>query len=311
MTVDLSIVIPVFNESKIIPELYQRLALMLDRMSLRAEIVFIDDGSTDGSLECLRQLVEVDPRVCVIGLARNFGQQAAVMAGVDHCRGSAVVLMDGDLQDPPEVISYFVAKWREGYDVVYGIKTKRKERFVWRLLFAAFYRVQRRLANIQIPRDAGLFCLLDRRVVDVLRQMPERNKYVSGLRAWVGFQQVGVVYERGARYAGKPRQTLVRLFRLAMDGIFSFSYFPLRLAIYLGLAVSTVAFVLTAVVVYFKLFTDKAILGWASITAAILFLGGVELFTIGMIGEYIARIYDEVKQRPYYVIKYTYNSSRQ
>ena len=307
MTVDISVVIPIFNEVSIISELHRRLAATLDRMALTAELVFVDDGSTDGSLECLHQLADADSRVSVVRLSRNFGLHAAVMAGLKQASGKAVVVMDADLQDPPEIIPYFLDKWRKGYEVVYGVKTKRKEHVVRRFLFSAFYHLQGYLTDIPTPREAGLFALMDRRVVDVLCRMPESNKYIPGLRAWVGFRQVGVHYERDARYAGKPRQTLTRLVRLAMDGIISFSYLPLRLAAYLGVVVATGAFLLMAVVLYFKLFTDKAILGWASIIVAILFLGGIQLIMIGVIGEYIGRIYDEAKQRPYYIVDSVYH----
>ena len=311
MTPEISVVIPVYNEVSNIPELHRRLFATLDHASVTAEVVYVDDGSTDRSLECLRQLADGDSRVSVVELSRNFGLHPAVMAGLNQARGKAVVIMDADLQDAPEILPSFLKKWREGYEVVYGIKTKRKENLVRRFLFSAFHQIQSYISNVPIPRDAGLFCLMDRRVVEELRQMLERNKYIPGLRAWVGFRQIGVECERDIRYAGKPRQTLARLIRLAMDGIISFSYLPLRLATYLGLVVAAGAFLVTGFVLYARLFTDKAILGWASITVSILFLGGIQLIMIGVLGEYIGRIYDEVKERPYYIVKSVYNCERQ
>ena len=298
-----SVVVPIKDEIQTLPELARRLSDVLRDELADAEIVFVDDGSTDGSAQWIVERRGEDPRVKLVRLSRNFGHQAAVTAGLAHAAGRGVVLMDGDLQDPPELIPSLVAKWREGYEVVRTVKTLRKESWPRRVAFRAFYWMIRSLSSeTDLPLQAGVFSLLDRRVVDELGRMPERNRYLAGLRAWVGFRQTSVEYERDARWSGKPRVSVARLFHLAFDGIFSFSNLPLRLATLLGLLVSLSAFVLMATVIYQKLFTDRAILGWASLMTSVLFLGGVVLVTIGIIGEYTGRIYDEVKRRPLYVV---------
>ena len=299
---DLSVIIPVFNEETILAELYKRIKNSLDRYGHEYEILFIDDGSRDSSLNLIRELSKSDHRIVGISLSRNFGQQEAVKAGVDNARGRVIILMDGDLQDPPEVLPQLIAKGDEGWDVVYAIKKKRKENFIKRFAFWSFYRIIRYTANIELPLDSGIFSLMKRKVVDHLSAMPEHNPYLTGLRAWVGFRQTSITYEREARYQGKPKQTLSRLAKLALDGLFSFSILPLRLASILGLLVSGIAFIVLMIILYQKLFTDLLIPGLASVMAAITFLGGVQLLTIGIIGEYIGRIYDEVKQRPPYII---------
>lgn len=299
----LSIVVPIKDEIEILPELTRRLTAVIDDQMPDAEIVFVDDGSMDGSARWIAEKHAEDPRIKLVRLSRNFGHQAAVTAGLAHARGKAIVLMDGDLQDPPELIPTLVRKWREGNEVVHTVKIRRQESLARRIAFRAFYRMIRSLSSeTDLPLQAGLFSLLDRRVVDELNIMPERNRYLAGLRSWVGFRQTAVDYERDARYAGTPRVSVMRLFRLAFDGIFSFSNLPLRLATLLGLVVSLAAFLLMATILYLRLFTDRAILGWASLMTSILFLGGVILVTIGIIGEYTGRIYDEVKRRPLYVV---------
>jgi dolichol-phosphate mannosyltransferase len=299
----LSVVVPIKDEIETLPELTRRLSDVLTGELSDSEIVFVDDGSGDGSARWIAERHGDDPRVKLVRLSRNFGHQAAVTAGLAHARGSAVVLMDGDLQDPPELIPALVDKWREGHEIVHTVKTRRKESWARRVAFRAFYRLIRSLSSeTDLPLQAGLFSLLDRRVVDELERMPERNRYLAGLRAWVGFRQTAVEYERDARWSGAPRVSVARLFRLAFDGIFSFSNLPLRLATLLGLVVSLAAFLLMATILYLRLFTDRAILGWASLMTSILFLGGVILVTIGIIGEYTGRIYDEVKRRPLYVV---------
>ncbi len=298
-----SVVVPIKDEIETLPELTRRLSEVLVGELADSEIVFVDDGSADGSARWIAERHADDPRVKLVRLSRNFGHQAAVTAGLSHARGSAVVLMDGDLQDPPELIPALVAKWREGHEIVHTVKTRRQESWARRVAFRAFYRMIRSLSSeTDLPLQAGLFSLLDRRVVDELDRMPERNRYLAGLRAWVGFRQTAVEYERDARWSGAPRVSVARLFRLAFDGIFSFSNLPLRLATLLGLVVSLAAFLLMATILYLRLFTDRAILGWASLMTSILFLGGVILVTIGIIGEYTGRIYDEVKRRPLYVV---------
>lgn len=300
----LSIVIPIYNEEETLPELYRRLKHVLAGYedSLTFEILFVNDGSTDRSMEIVLNLYGSDPRLKVIELSRNFGPHMAVSAGMDYAGGDAVILMDGDLQDPPEAIPQLVNKWREGYDVVYAVRAKRKENLFKRMAFVAFYRVLNWLSFTPMPVDTGIFSLMGRKVVDVLKAMPERNRYLGGLRAWAGFRQTGVLCERGARYAGKPRQRLPQLLRLAMDALVSFSYLPLRSAAVVGAAVSCLSFIAALYALYAKLFTSKAILGWTSILVATTFLGGLILLMLGVIGEYIARIYDEVKARPRYVV---------
>lgn len=298
----LSIVIPIKDEIGTLPELWRRLDSVLTGELAESEVVFVDDGSRDGSREWIAERHVEDARARLVALSRNFGHQAAVTAGLAHASGAAVVLMDGDLQDPPEVIPRLVDAWREGNEVVHTVKRSRRESWPRRFAFAAFYRLIRALSRTELPSQAGLFSLLDRRAADRLLALPERNRYLAGLRSWVGFRQTVVEYDRDPRYAGRPRQSLRRLLSLALDGIFSFSNLPLRFATIFGVVVSVAAFLLMATVVYLKLFTDRAILGWASLMSSTLFLGGVLLMTIGIIGEYVGRIYDEVKRRPLYIV---------
>jgi dolichol-phosphate mannosyltransferase len=298
----LEAVVPVYNEEAILAELNRRLTDTLSSVSYEWRIVYVDDGSHDGSPELLAGFAATDPRVGVVHLSRNFGQQLAISAGLAVTSADAVVLLDGDLQDPPEVIPRLLEKWEDGYDVVYAIKRARKESLLKRALFNLFYRILRRLSNVDIPADAGNFSLMDRSVVDLINRMPERNRYVSGLRAYVGGKQTGVEFERAARYAGQPRQSPVRLFRMATDAFFAFSELPLRLATILGFVVSGVAFLVLLSVLYKKLISGEAILGWASTMTSILFLGGIQLIAVGVIGEYIGRIYNEAKGRPAWVV---------
>lgn len=298
-----SIVIPIYNEQDIIPELYRRVSAVLDLLGDKAEVILIDDGSADKSYDGMEEIHKKDSRFKVLRLSRNFGHQVAITAGLDYATGDAVILMDGDLQDPPELFSEMIAKWKAGYHVVYTVKRSRKENALMRFAFSLFYRLMHTFSSISIPMEAGNFSLLDKRVVEVMRNMPERNRYISGMRAWAGFQQIGVEFHRDARYAGKPKMTLKRLVNLALDGLISFSNAPLRLAIYVGVASAGFSFLGAAFVIYEKLFTNKAILGWTSTIVAITFIGGMILLTLGVIGEYIGRIYDEVKHRPIYIVK--------
>jgi dolichol-phosphate mannosyltransferase len=300
---DLSVVIPVYNEEDNLPRLYERLIIALESTGLTYEIVFVDDGSRDESQGYLRALATNDPRVLVVELARNFGHQVAISAGLDHSRGQGVIVMDADLQDPPEVLPEFIAKWREGHDVVYAIREQRKEIWFKRAAYAAFYRFLQRVANIEIPLDAGDFCIMDRRVVDVLSGMPERNRFVRGIRSWVGLNQVGLAYERHARHAGRPKYTFTRLVYLALDGLVSFSYLPLRAITMLGFGVSLLSIILAVFYAIKKLTVGLNPPGFATITVAIFFLAGMQLITIGVIGEYVGRIFEEVKQRPLYILR--------
>ncbi len=298
-----TVIIPIYNEELNLEELHQRLMKATALLDQPFEVIFIDDGSRDRSFSMLKNFHDQDQRFKIVRFSRNFGHQVAISAGLDVARGEAVILMDGDLQDPPELIPQMVAKWKEGYEVVYTVKTSRREHTLKRFAFLAFYRILNALSSIAIPMDAGNFSLMDKRVVAVFHAMPERNRYISGMRAWAGFSQTGISYHRDPRFAGKPGMSLARLVHLALDGIFSFSNIPLRLAIYLGLLVAFAAFGGGLYVLYQKLFTDKAILGWASTILSVLFVGGMILLTLGVIGEYISRIYEEVKSRPLYVIR--------
>jgi dolichol-phosphate mannosyltransferase len=298
----LDAVVPVYNEEAILPELNRRLTQTLDALPYRWRIIYVDDGSRDGTSGLLGGFADADSRVCVVHLSRNFGQQLAIAAGLATTRADAVVLLDGDLQDPPEVIPDLVDRWEQGYDVVYAVKRERKESLPKRALFNLFYRVLRSLSNVDIPADAGNFSLMDRSVADVINAMPERDRYVSGLRAYVGGRQTGVTFERAARYAGQPRQSPRKLLRMATDAFFSFSDLPLRLATILGFVVSGVAFLVLLTVLYKKLISGEAILGWASTMTSILFLGGIQLIAVGLIGEYIGRIYNEAKARPAWIV---------
>ncbi len=299
----LSIVIPVFNEADNLPTLHTRLTDAMNRLGVDYEIVLVDDGSKDQSPEILKRLEGEDCRIVVIEFARNFGHQVAISAGLEHSRGRAVCIMDADLQDPPEVLHMFLAKWQEGWEVVYAVRTDRKEWWGKRLAYAAFYRLLQRIANIEIPLDAGDFCVMDRRVVDELVGMPERNRFVRGIRSWVGFRQIGVRYERQARHAGSPKYTFRKLLYLALDGLVSFSHMPLRIITILGFAVSALSFMVAMFYVIKKITLGIDAPGFTTLVVSIFFLAGIQLMTIGVIGEYIGRISDEVKHRPLYVAR--------
>ncbi|HCV43067.1 MAG TPA: glycosyltransferase [Bacteroidetes bacterium] len=298
-----SIVIPVYNERDTIPALYERVKNVIDSFDAPAEVVIIEDGGTDGSFELLKEIHKRDPRFKVLSFSRNFGHQVAISAGLEHASGDAVMIIDGDLQDPPEVLPQFVAKWKEGFDVVYAIRTKRKENIFKRAAYAVFYRILNQLSYLDIPLDSGDFCLMDKRAVEALCKLPERKRFVRGLRTWVGFRQIGLAYERDKRFAGEPKYTFTRLLGLAYDGIFSISTTPLRVAVYIGFSLAALAFLGGLLVVYDKLVYGIALVGWSSTIVVITFLGGVILSTLGIIGEYVSRIYEEVKNRPLYVVK--------
>jgi polyisoprenyl-phosphate glycosyltransferase len=298
----LSIVIPVLNEEKILPELWERLSLVLSTLNDPAEVIFVDDGSSDQGFSFLLDLSKKDPRVKLIRLSRNFGHQPALSAGIDHASGDAVVLMDGDLQDRPEAIPDFVKEWRAGSEVVYAVRASRKEGAVMRLAFKLFYRFIAKMSGIDLPPDAGIFGLLDRKVINVLKSMPERNRYFPGLRAYAGFGQKGIPVERDARHTGSSRVRLGGLIKLAADGIFAFSYIPIRMATGLGLLVAAGAFLFLLVIAFKKFVSHVAILGWASTLGAVLFIGGLQLVMLGIVGEYVGRIYEETKNRPYYIV---------
>ena len=299
----LSVVIPIHNEEKTLPELWRRLRETLTSLELPAEVIFVDDGSSDRSSALIEEMGREDPRVKEIRLSRRFGHQSALTAGIDHASGRAIVLMDGDLQDRPEAIPSLVLEWRGGAEVIYAHRVRRKEGPLKRAGFWAFYMLVSRLSGVPQPPGAGIFGLLDRKVVDVLKTMPEHNRYFPGLRAYAGFRQKGIDVERDARFSGAPRVSPLGLLKLALDGIISFSYVPIRLVTVAGVAVAAAAVFFMCVVLYKKLVSHEAIIGWASTLVAILFLGATQLITLGIVGEYIGRIYEEVKARPYYIVR--------
>ncbi|GAB1544017.1 glycosyltransferase family 2 protein [Scytonema sp. NUACC21] len=302
-----SIIIPIYNEEENIPEMYRRLCHAMKQLDGETEVILVDDGSRDRSLLLIRDLHLQDSRIRYLSLARNFGHQIAVTAGLNFVRGKVVIVMDADLQDPPELILSMIEKWRQGYQVVYAQRiSRKKESWLKRFTAYAFYRILRRLSDVDIPADTGDFCLMDRQVVDILNAMPERNRYIRGLRAWVGFQQTAVYFEREPRYAGKVKYTFGKSWALAVNGIISLSRVPLRLATYLGLLSAGVAIVMIVLVLYWRLFDPTTpLMGFTLITIALFFLGSVQLFCIGILGEYIGRIYEEVKGRPIYTLKET------
>ena len=301
----ISVVVPMLNEEANLPTLYDRLTGVLTSLGMSYELVLVNDGSSDGTHTEIARLHRQDPRVKYIRLARNFGHQAALTAGLAHARGRAVVVMDADLQDPPEVIEDLLARWEDGFDVVYAIRRHRKESAPKRIAYALFYRLLHRVAAVDIPLDAGDFCLMDRRVVDQLNALPERNRFLRGLRTWVGFRQTGVEYERQVRHAGQTQYGFWKLVRLAVDGLVSFSYIPLRVASTVGFAVSLGSLLVGLYYLVLRLAGHREPAGFAGIIISVLFLGGVQLITIGIMGEYIGRIFDEVKSRPVYIVAET------
>jgi len=299
----LSFVLPVFDEEGVCPELCRRLSRVLDGIGYDYELLFVDDGSQDQTLALIKEEALRNPRIKFVSFSRNFGHQVSVSAGLDYARGDAVVVMDGDLQDPPEVVPGLVRKWQEGWDVVYAVRKKRKENFVLRSCYHLFYRFLGRISDVPMPPDAGDFCLMDRRVVQVLKAMPERNRYVRGIRAWAGFKQCGVEYERDKRFAGKSKYSFAKLMRLGLDGITAFSQFPLRLCGYLGYAMAFFSLMGLCYTLISKIWIHSTPRGWTSITLAIFFIGGVQLIMLSLVGSYVGRIYTEVQRRPLYVVR--------
>jgi polyisoprenyl-phosphate glycosyltransferase len=308
--IELSVLIPCYNEAEVLPLLRTRLVAALEELKITWEVIFVDDGSADRTYEILAGFHAADARLRVLSLSRNFGHQAAVMAALAHASGAAVAIMDADLQDSPEVLAACLSKWREGNEVVYVIRSRRDEHLLKRACYAVFYRVLRFVSDIRIPLDSGDFCLLDRRVVDIITRMPERNLFVRGLRAWAGFRQVGIPVARGPRAAGKPKYTFGRLVRLALDGIFSFSLFPLRLATYVGLLTVLLCLLLGAFILAWRIggfsfmnHTADELPGWTSLALGLFVFSGVQLLCLGLIGEYLGRVYMEVKGRPRWVVR--------
>jgi len=299
-----SVVIPVYEEENNLLALHSRLTSVLAQAEPEYEIIFVNDGSRDKSGEVLQAVAEQDPRVLVIELARNFGHQVAISAGLDYARGRAVIIMDADLQDPPEVIPDLIAKWREGYEVVYATRAER-EGESWFKVFTAslFYRLIYRITDVKIPLDAGDFRLLDRKVVNVLSKMRERHRFPRGMAAWVGFKQTGVPYRRAARFSGETKYPFRKMLRLAINAITGFSYFPLQLATYIGFVAAGLSTIAIPVVVILRLAGNNSFFGQATTLIAVLFLGGVQLISLGILGEYIGRLYDEAKGRPLYIVR--------
>lgn len=299
-----SLIIPIYNEQETISEMYRRVSAVMDRLDGETELVLINDGSRDKSLSMMRELHQRDRRVCYLSFARNFGHQIAVTAGLNFVRGQVIVILDADLQDPPELIPDMLEKWRQGYQVVYAQRTKRrKESWFKRSTAFFFYRLLKSLADVDIPTDTGDFCLMDRSVVDLLNQMPERNRYIRGLRSWVGFQQTAIQFERDPRFAGDVKYTFRKSLSLAVNSLVSFSRVPLRIASYVGLISAAFSIVMACLVLYWRLVQpDSPVTGFATIAIAVFFIGSVQLICIGILGEYIGRIYEEVKGRPLYTL---------
>lgn len=307
----LSVVVPVYNEKEGLQEFYDRTKrVLLDVNGLDHEIIFVDDGSCDGSAQVITQFVGQDARVRLLKLSRNFGHQIAITAGIDAACGNAVVVIDADLQDPPEVILRFIEKWKEGYDVVYGVRETRDGETLLKVWTASiFYRILKALVNLDIPVDVGDFRLMSRRVVEHLKAMQERDRFVRGLVSWIGFRQIGLTYRRDKRYAGETKYPYRKMIRFALDGITSFSSIPLKMATIMGYLTSLIAFAYACSVIVQK-FMGYTVQGWATIMVGLLFLGGVQLICLGILGEYIGRIFNETKGRPLYIIDHEARSDR-
>lgn len=299
----LSVVVPVYNEEDVLLAFHQRLAAVLDSLDTRSEVIYINDGSKDNTMVLLQGLRSQDKRVAIIDLSRNFGKEIAMTAGLDHTSGDAVVVIDADLQDPPELIRDFIKQWRKGYDVVYGQRNRRVgESVVKRLTAYLFYRVMKRLSRVEIPSDTGDFRLMSRRAVDALSQLREHHRFMKGLFAWVGFPQVAVHYRRDSRYAGNTKWNYWRLWNFALEGITSFSAAPLKIATYVGVFTALAAFIYGWIIIARTLLFGSPVPGYPSLMVVMLFLGGIQLMAIGIVGEYLARMFDETKNRPLYLL---------
>lgn len=298
----LSIVIPCYNEEEVLGELQRRLSVVVDGFRIPTEIILIDDGSKDATWEMMKDLSKKDPRYKVIKLSRNFGHQLALTCGLEQAKGDVIVILDADLQDPPELIPDMIELWKNGFDVVYGLRTKRSgETFLKKFFAFAFYRSIEKITKIKIPRDTGDFRLMDRKALNALLQLKEKHRFIRGMVSWVGFNQTPIPYQRPERFAGETKYPFKKSLMLAFDAITSFSYAPLRLATYLGTAISAFAFVYIVVVIVLK-FLDINLLGYTSMMASILLLGGVQLIVLGIIGEYVGRIFEQGQNRPLYLI---------
>jgi len=305
--VEISVVVPLYNEELNIDSLFKRLLSELSRLDMSYEIVCVNDGSKDNTIDCLIEHHDQNPRIKVVNLSRNYGKEIALSAGLDYANGNAVIPIDADLQDPPELIGELVEKWREGYDVVYATRRSRQgESWVKRFTANVFYRTIDGLSQVPIPRNTGDFRLLDRRVVEALKRMPERNRFMKGLFAWVGFKQTSVIYDRPSRYKGETKWNYWKLWNFAIDGITSFSFLPLKVWSYVGLLVSIPSLFYAGFLLIRTLVFGRDLPGYASIMVAVLFLGGVQLVSLGVLGEYLGRVYEEVKGRPLYLVRESY-----
>ncbi len=303
LPIELSFVVPLFNEELVFAELIERLKATMRLADFSCEVILVDDGSTDRTRELIRELCIADQRFTGVLLSRNFGHQRAVSAGLDHARGKTVGVIDGDLQDPPELLLDFHTKLLEGYGVVYAVRQNRKEGLPKRFCYWAFYRLLKKLSMIDIPLDSGDFCLMSRAVVDQIRAMPERHRFIRGMRSWVGYRQTGFAYDRHERKAGSSKYTISKLIMLAIDGLFTFSETPLRVATMIGGCIASMAMLWGVYILGWRLVTDAPIPGFATMSCGMFFLGGVQLICIGILGEYVARIHNEVKGRPLYVVE--------
>jgi dolichol-phosphate mannosyltransferase len=299
-----SIIIPAYNEQEVIAEAYNRLTRVMQGMNEAYELIFVNDGSRDATAQIIAGFCESDPAVVLLNFSRNFGHMPAISAGMAHARGQAVIVIDADLQDPPEVLPLMAEKWKEGFHVVYGKRSKRKGESLFKKASAKlFYRLLRSMTNVDLPLDTGEFRLIDRRVCDAVNTLPEKNRYIRGLVSWVGFKQIAVEYERQERFAGETKYPLRKMLAFAIDAITAFSYKPLRLATTLGFIMSLLGFVYMLVIFYQALFTDRVITGWASTMVVVLLSQGIILMILGMMGEYLGRVYEELKNRPSYIIQ--------
>lgn len=299
----LSVLIPVYNEENNLNPLYRRIKSTVEKLDLDHELLFVNDGSKDGSIEIIKQLQNADPSVKYIDFSRNFGQQIALSAAIDHCKGDAAVIIDADLQDPPELIEDLVAEWRRGYQVVSARRLKREGETVFKTFTAKlFYRIMKRMTNIEIPLDTGDFRLIDRKIINVLKDMPEPNKFLRGQIAWVGYNQTQVTYERSERVGGESGYTFRKMLNFALDGITAFSDTPLKIVSMFGLLASVFAFIMIIYALVANLILHETVRGWTSLMIAVLFIGGIQMVAIGVIGEYLSRINDSVRDRPLYVI---------
>lgn len=309
--VDISVVVPLYCEASNIDYLFKRLETVLDQLGITYEIICVDDGSSDDTVEGLKRHRQRNPRIKIVALSRNFGKELALTAGIDYANGAAVVPIDADLQDPPELIEVLVAKWREGYDVVYAKRRSREgETWLKRVTANSFYRVMERMSKVPIPRDTGDFRLLDRRVVEVIKRLPERTRFMKGLFAWVGYRQAEVMYDREPRHSGQTKWNYWRLWNFAIDGIASFSLAPLRMWSYVGIGFAVLSFLYGSFLLLRTLVLGIDVPGYASLMVAVLFLGGVQMVSLGILGEYLGRVYEEVKGRPLYLVRDTYGAEK-